>query len=78
METWRVLALQRISASLRPASGLLRTLFYRVAVHGERGQGMVEYALVVMFVTIVVVGSLTIVGQQLSNIFSNVTLSLGP
>jgi Flp pilus assembly pilin Flp len=46
--------------------------------HGERGQGMVEYALVVMFVTIVVVGSLTVVGQQLGNIFSNVTLTLGP
>jgi Flp pilus assembly pilin Flp len=55
----------------------VRTL-QRIAVHGERGQGMVEYALVVMFVTIVVVGTLTVVGQQLGNIFSNVTLTLGP
>jgi Flp pilus assembly pilin Flp len=39
---------------------------------------MVEYALLLVFITIVVVVSLTVVGAQLSNIFSNVTLSLGP
>ena len=39
---------------------------------------MVEYALLLVFITIVVVVTLTVVGAQLNNIFSNVTLSLGP
>jgi pilus assembly protein Flp/PilA len=63
---------------LHGASDGLRALTCHAAKRGERGQGMVEYALVVVFITIVVVVSLTVVGNQLSNIFSNVTLQLGP
>ena len=39
---------------------------------------MVEYALLVVFITVVAVVTLTVIGGQISNIFSNVTLSLDP
>ena len=71
-------SLTRISLTLRGAFDRLFAFCCRANTHGERGQGMVEYALVVAFITIVVVVSLTVVGNQLSNIFSNVTLQLGP
>jgi Flp pilus assembly pilin Flp len=78
LETWRVGALRRIFAGLRRAVDGLCVLFRRAKLLDESGQGMVEYALLLVFITVVVVVSVTVVGAQLSNIFSNVTLSLGP
>jgi len=43
----------------------------------ESGQGMVEYALILVLIAIVVVVVLTIVGSQVNNVFSNVTSGLG-
>ncbi|MCA9955921.1 MAG: Flp family type IVb pilin [Ardenticatenaceae bacterium] len=36
----------------------------------QRGQGLVEYALILVLVAIVVIGILTILGPQIGNIFS--------
>jgi Flp pilus assembly pilin Flp len=71
-------ALPRIFARLRRAFDGVCAPFHRAKLLDESGQGLVEYALLLVFITIVVVVSLTVVGAQLSNIFSNVTLSLGP
>jgi pilus assembly protein Flp/PilA len=38
----------------------------------ERGQGMVEYALIILLIAIVVVAALTIFGTQLYNTYSNI------
>jgi pilus assembly protein Flp/PilA len=43
----------------------------------ERGQGMVEYALILVLIAVVVIVILTVVGQQVSNVFSNVSSGLG-
>ncbi|MGO8687478.1 MAG: Flp family type IVb pilin [Candidatus Dormibacteria bacterium] len=43
----------------------------------ESGQGMVEYALILVLIAVVVIVILTVVGNQVNNIFSNVSSSLG-
>lgn len=43
----------------------------------EEGQGLVEYALILVLVAIVVIAILAILGPQIGNIFSQVTNGLG-
>lgn len=43
----------------------------------EEGQGMVEYALILVLIAIVVIVILTVVGNQVKNVFSNVSSGLG-
>lgn len=42
----------------------------------ERGQGLVEYALIIALVAILLVGALTVLKGQLSSVFSNISGSL--
>lgn len=42
----------------------------------EEGQGLVEYGLIIVLVSIVVVVALTTVGNQLNAIFNNITAQL--
>jgi pilus assembly protein Flp/PilA len=44
---------------------------------GQRGQGMVEYALILVLVSIVVIVILLTMGNQIANVFSNVVAALG-
>jgi pilus assembly protein Flp/PilA len=51
-----------------------------LAVHRKsamQGQGMVEYALILVLIAIVVIIILTVVGQHTSDVFSNVNTGLG-
>jgi pilus assembly protein Flp/PilA len=42
----------------------------------ERGQGLVEYALIIALVAILLVVALTVLKTQLSGVFSNISSSL--
>ncbi|MBI4787296.1 MAG: pilus assembly protein [Chloroflexi bacterium] len=42
----------------------------------EEGQGLVEYALILVFVAIVVIAILALLGPQLGNMYSRVTSSV--
>jgi len=42
----------------------------------EEGQGMVEYALILVLIAIVVIVILTLVGHSVSDVFSNVNIGL--
>ena len=42
----------------------------------QRGQGMVEYALILVLVSIVVIVILLTMGGQIANVFSNVVTAL--
>jgi pilus assembly protein Flp/PilA len=42
----------------------------------EDGQGLVEYALILVLVAIVVIAILAILGPQIGNVFSEVTAAL--
>jgi len=43
----------------------------------EKGQGLVEYALILVLVAVVVIAILTILGPQIGDVFSTVSNSLG-
>jgi len=42
----------------------------------EKGQGLVEYALILVLVAIVVIAILTIMGPAIGNVFSNIVNKL--
>jgi Flp pilus assembly pilin Flp len=44
---------------------------------GRRGQGMVEYALILTLVSIIAIWVLITMGSQIQNMFSNVVMALG-
>ncbi len=43
----------------------------------EQGQGLVEYALVLVLVAVVIIAILTLLGPQIGNVFSRITNGLG-
>lgn len=51
---------------------MVRNFFAR-----EDGQGLVEYALILVLIAIVVIGVLTLLGAKVSAVFSSITSSLG-
>ncbi|MDQ2995608.1 MAG: Flp family type IVb pilin [Chloroflexota bacterium] len=42
----------------------------------EDGQGLVEYALILVLIAIVVIGILTLLGDKVSTVFSNINSGL--
>jgi len=42
----------------------------------EEGQGLVEYALILVLIAIIVLAILTVLGPQIGNVFSRVTSGL--
>ena len=60
-------------------SGLYLRLKARFALQleqGEEGQGMVEYALILVLIAIVVIVILSVLGKQVNNAFSNISNGL--
>jgi pilus assembly protein Flp/PilA len=47
------------------------------ALKSKKGQTLVEYGLILALVSIVVIAVLTLLGDQLKNIFSKITDTLG-
>jgi pilus assembly protein Flp/PilA len=52
---------------------LLRSFFSK-----EDGQGLVEYALILVLIAIVVIGILTLLGGKVSQVFSTINSGLNP
>lgn len=44
----------------------------------EEGQGLVEYALILVLVAVVVIAILLLLGPQIGNVFSKITSGLTP
>lgn len=42
----------------------------------EEGQGLVEYALILVLIAVVVIVILSVVGRQVNNVFSNISNGL--
>ncbi len=53
----------------------LRELIHRE--DDEEGQGMVEYALILVLIAVVVIVVLMLLGNQIQNVFSNISGGLG-
>ncbi len=43
----------------------------------EEGQGMAEYGLILALIAVVVIGALTLLGEQLNEVFGRITGGLG-
>jgi pilus assembly protein Flp/PilA len=54
---------------------LLQALRERVA--DESGQGMVEYGLILVLIAVVVIAVLVLLGNQVNNLFCNISAGLG-
>jgi pilus assembly protein Flp/PilA len=52
---------------------MVRSFFSR-----ETGQGLVEYALILVLIAIVVIGILTLLGGKVSQVFSQINSGLNP
>jgi pilus assembly protein Flp/PilA len=63
-----------MSLMLNHLLGAIRSRLARV--RDERGQGMVEYALILVLIAVVVIIILSVVGNQVNNVFSNVSNGL--
>lgn len=50
--------------------------FAKRLLNNDRGQGMVEYGLIIAFIAIVVLVALTPVGTVVANVFTQITASL--
>ncbi|GLB31528.1 hypothetical protein LAD12857_34510 [Lacrimispora amygdalina] len=46
-------------------------------VKNEKGQGMVEYGLIIALVAVVVIGALTLMGDNISGKFDEIVTALG-
>ncbi|MGZ3584624.1 MAG: Flp family type IVb pilin [Ktedonobacterales bacterium] len=44
--------------------------------HHSKGQGLVEYALIIALVAVVVIGTLILLGPQIASIFQNISNNL--
>jgi pilus assembly protein Flp/PilA len=57
----------------------MRELLRRVVdvLPAERGQGMVEYALILVLIAVVVIVVLIVLGNQVQNVFCNISGGLG-
>jgi pilus assembly protein Flp/PilA len=57
----------------------LPLLFQRLrdAITRDEGQGMVEYALILVLIALVVIVVLIILGNQIQNVFCNISGGLG-
>ena len=49
---------------------------YIAGLSREEGQGLAEYALIIVLVAIAVVGALTAVGGEITSVFSNIVTEL--
>lgn len=46
------------------------------AENHERGQGLMEYALILVLIAVVIVAILTVLGPQIGNLYSRVTTAI--
>ncbi len=55
---------------------MLKEFFFKKGRKAERGQGLVEYSLIIALVAIVVIAILVLMGPQIGQIFSTITNGL--
>ena len=50
--------------------------YFKALFMNKKGQGMVEYGLIIALVAVVAIAGLLLLGPQLSTLFSNITDSI--
>ena len=51
--------------------------FRELMTRNEEGQGMVEYALILVLIAVVVIVVLILLGNQVKNVFCNISTGMG-
>ena len=51
--------------------------FSLMAAREEKGQGLIEYALIILLVVIVVIAALTLVGPEVQNMYCSIYAGFG-
>jgi pilus assembly protein Flp/PilA len=69
-------SLARIEGGEIHAKGEAEMIFAGKALRRQRGQGLVEYALILVLVAIVVIAALMILGPVIGNTFSTINASI--
>lgn len=57
-------------------AGLIRGFLERFFLT-ERGQGMIEYALILVLIAVIVIAVLMVLGNQVQNVFCNIAGAMG-
>jgi pilus assembly protein Flp/PilA len=67
---------QALTMQDMPFVALIRRAIERL-IRSERGQGMVEYALILVLIAVVVIAVLIVLGNQIQNAFCNISGAMG-
>ena len=70
------LAIMKAISSLASEKSIRKEERNMLLARKEKGQGLVEYALIIVLVSIVVVAALTILGPRISNLFNTISGTL--
>lgn len=54
----------------------VQQLISRLGVRQQKGQGLVEYALIIVLVSLVVIVALGLLGEQVNTVFETITTTL--
>ena len=54
----------------------VKELLSRIGSRQEEGQGLIEYALIILLIAIVVIAALTILGPQIATVYNSITNTL--
>jgi pilus assembly protein Flp/PilA len=74
---WPGELLTRITSTYLSLREVARRPLDRGLSRREQGQGMVEYALILVLIAVVVLLILTTLGKQVKNVFSNISSAIG-
>ncbi|MFH1446708.1 MAG: Flp family type IVb pilin, partial [Chloroflexota bacterium] len=55
----------------------VKELLSRIGLRQEKGQGLIEYALIILLIAIVVIAALTFLGPQIAAVYDSITTALG-
>ena len=68
--------INRLEKDRFPQSGQNSNASAMLFVPREEGQGLVEYALILVLVAVVVIAILTLLGPAIGNVFSSIVMSV--
>jgi pilus assembly protein Flp/PilA len=55
---------------------LVKELIGRLETHQEKGQTLIEYALIIALIVIVVIGAMLLLGPQIATLYNTITTTL--
>ena len=75
---WRLVLMGPKMTPLPHLSGWMLSFTRRsqVSVHSQKGQGLAEYALILAFIALIVIAAVTLLGNNINDIMTNIANSI--